>query len=376
MTRTLLLISSWIGRAFSSWLSTCRRPLAAEVAALRERNERLRAENDLLRARLERIDPHRRPHFLPWERLGVLWHRARYGLSLDAAARAFVVSIQTLVNWTRDVREGVTRLVTTRAPMNKLPDLVRELALRLRFEWPKWGSRRIAGILGRLGFKASRTSVQRFLRRRPPRPRKLARAKKRPIVARRAGHLWFIDFTRVTSFFRNVVVGAVVDAFSRRVLAMRACRGEPDEAFACRLAAEAIRRYGKPRWIVTDQGTQFTSARFTRFLAPHRIRRRFGAVASSQSVATIERFWKSLKSEFGDRLSPWLPLATIERRLSFYRFWFNSERVHAGLRFRTPDNIWLGRAVRPRYRRTRAILAVRMVGGDPSLPVLRLRAVG
>ena len=48
-------------------------------------------------------------------------------------------------------------------------DLVRELVHRLKAEWP--GTRRIAGQLARLGVKASRSGVQRILRRpREPEP--------------------------------------------------------------------------------------------------------------------------------------------------------------------------------------------------------------
>jgi hypothetical protein len=172
MIPTLFLIARWIGLAHDRWREQVarRRPLAAEVDALREKNEKLRAENDLLRARLLRLDSRRRPHFTPWQRVEVLWHQARYGLSIEATARAFIVSIQTLVNWRREVARRVARLVQARPPLNRLSDLVEEIARRLKREWPTWGSRRIASILARLGIKASRTSVQRVLRRGPRRP--------------------------------------------------------------------------------------------------------------------------------------------------------------------------------------------------------------
>jgi hypothetical protein len=54
MNRALILVAGWIGRGMTAWLSRARRPLAVEVAALRERLERIQAENDLLRSRLVR----------------------------------------------------------------------------------------------------------------------------------------------------------------------------------------------------------------------------------------------------------------------------------------------------------------------------------
>lgn len=74
MVQALLRIARWIGAAHGRWCATtaARRTLAVEVAVLKERLERLRAENELLRARLGRTEPRRRPHYRPWERLSIL----------------------------------------------------------------------------------------------------------------------------------------------------------------------------------------------------------------------------------------------------------------------------------------------------------------
>jgi hypothetical protein len=141
-----------------------------------------------------------------WERLAILWHRARHGLSVSATARAFVLSVQTIVNWNREVESGRARLVQARPPVNKLPDLVREIAHRLKGEWPRWGTRRIAGILARLGMKASRSTVQRALRERPPRPAGAGRVLPRragELAAKRPNHVWLVDFTRVGGLLRS-----------------------------------------------------------------------------------------------------------------------------------------------------------------------------
>lgn len=279
MTRALFLVAGWVGQAFATALVTLKRPLGSELAALGERLEKLREENDLLRARLERIDPHRRPHWEPWERLRILLHRARYGLSIDATARAFVVTGQTVLNWLREVESGLSRVVGGRKPLNALPDLVRELTRFLKGQWPRWGTKRIAGILANLGVKASRTSVQRLLRRPPLRPARRGRKGPAPLRAGRAGQVWVVDFTVVRQFFHSILVGAVIDAWSRKILALRVWRTEPDSASACLLVREAIRGHPRPVWLVSDRGTQFTSARFRSFIRRRNIRRRYASIA-------------------------------------------------------------------------------------------------
>jgi transposase InsO family protein len=293
-------------------------------------------------------------------------------------ARAFVLSVQTVVNWNRDVESGGARLVQAKPRVDKLPDLVREIAHRLKGEWPRWGTRRIAGILARLGLKASRSTVQRALRERPPRPaaaRRVLPGRAGEILAKRPNHIWLVDFTRVGGLFRSVFVGAVIDAFSREVLALRVCVAEPTAAFAVRLLRDAVLRAGAPSHLITDHGRQFTSAAFARALARRGIRHHYGAVArtGSRGLARIDRFWKSLKSEYARGLFLYRPLRSIERDLITFVSWFNAERPHAGVALRTPDDVHFGRTRRRPRAITRGVLAVRFLGGDRRLPILRLR---
>jgi putative transposase len=267
------------------------------------------------------------------------------------------------------------RLVQGRRPLNALPDLVAELVHRLKREWPRWGTRRVAGILARLGLAASRTSVQRILRR--PRRRagalRAARTTRGPLRAKRPHHVWLVDFTKVGGLLRSGRVGAVIDAFSRKVLAIGVAAGEPIAAFAVRLLREAVAAGGAPVWLVTDRGTQFTSALFTRALTRRGIRRRVGAVGRSGSVALIERSWRSCKSEYARGLLLFRSLRSIERSVRAYATWFNGHRPHQALDQRTPDAVHLARDTRPRSVPLRAVLDVRHLADDRALPILTLR---
>ena len=225
MYRALLIIASAIRCAHGRWRERVgrRRSLSGKITMLEERVQRLEAENDLLRSRFLRIPGHRRPHYRRHERMDILWHAARHGLSVERTAEVFVVTPQTILNWQRVARWKDPHLLP---PLRRLPDLVYELVHRLKAEWPRWGTRRIAGQLARLGVKASRSRVQRILRTGPTRTaeEELATGSRgRVLLAKRPDHIWMIDFTRVGGVVRPLWIGAVIDAFSRRVLAFALC---------------------------------------------------------------------------------------------------------------------------------------------------------
>ena len=355
-----------------------RRSLQAQIAVLQERLECARAQNVLLRTRLERLPARHRPHFRVFERLEILWHAARYGLSVAATARAFVVSEGSIKTWRRDVALKESLLVRPKAPANRLPDFIGEIARRMKGEWPLLGTRKIAGMLLRLGLKISRSTVQALLRRKG-RPAKTARATKalykkvraHHVIAKRPGHVWFIDFTRVGGPFRSVVVGAVIDGFSRKVLALRVAAQEPTADLAVRLVREAAAAFGSPTYLVSDHGAQLTAAVFRGALRALGIAQRFGAVHRSGSIARMERFWKSMKVEYARGMFLWRPLRTIERMLRGYATWFNTERPHQGLDQRTPDEVHFEKSTRARAVPLRPVLSTHSLGDEATLPVVR-----
>ena len=351
------------------------RPEAAALSAQRERADRAEAEARLLRARVRRFEAQRRPRYTAVERLMILWHRARYDLSIAETAAAFVVMTRTVKRWIRDARRRVPKLVEAARPANRLPELVAAIARHLKLQNISWGTRRIADTLARLCLKASRTSVQRILRRGPPRPRRPhAVAQGRPLRAKRPNHLWQIDFSKIEVFcLFTIHLCAVIDLFSRKVVGFRLWRRTPTAARAVRVLEAAIRRHGKPRHLVSDQGTQLTARRFTRFLRRRGIRHRYGAVASSLSISILERFWRTLKSERGAVLWPWQPIPTLRRRALSYVRWYNAERPHQGLGGATPNEVFHARRRRRKRRfRRNGRLRVRYLDGDRALPVYRL----
>jgi len=381
LARAFLELTKLLSSAHAAALSK-RHGRAAALAGLRDLVERQQLDIDLLRARLARLDSAKRPRYLPHERLQILLYRAKWPTSLAELARRFVLSVETIKEWIVEVDEGVEKRVKTKEPVNKLPDAVRELAVLLRWQQLQWGCRRIADILRRMNVKISRTSIQRILRRSPRRPAVEARKtkpKNAGIHARREHDLWLVDITRVKDLFGllRVHVAAVVDGYTRAVLAIGVCRSEPTAEWMTRLFARAmLRAKAKPKHVITDQGSQFTAAEFHRLLRRRGIRHRFGAVGKKGSIAIIERFWRTLKTECLDATCVWMSESMLARKLTVYVEWHRLHRPHQGLAGRTPMDVSLKRK-RPKVMKVNADDVLRVgrcdLDGDRRLPVYSLR---
>lgn len=278
---------------------------------------------------------------------------------------------QTILRWRLVLGQRDPHLLP---PIRKLSDLVTELVLRLKTEWPAWGTRRIAGQLAHLGVVASRSSVQRILRRsRPPTPedRHLPTSIS-ALLAKRPNHIWMIDFTRLRGGIRPVFAGAVIDVYSRKVLAVGVVSPAPNARLGVRLLRMAIQRYGRPTWLVSDQDPAIRNKLVNRLLRRHGIRRRYGAVGKKGSIGVIERLWRSMKHEYVRHLFLYRPMGALESRLRRWCRWHNAERPHQGLGQQTPDDIYRHRPPRPTRNLTGGTLHVRFFDGDRRLPVLRL----
>jgi putative transposase len=89
---------------------------------------------------------------------------------------------------------------------------------------------------------------------------------------------------------RFVYLAAVLDWFSRRVLAWRLSI-TMEVAFCLDAVAEALARHGRPEIFNTDQGSQFTSAAFTDLLVENRIAISMDGKGAWRDNVFVERLW-------------------------------------------------------------------------------------
>jgi putative transposase len=120
-------------------------------------------------------------------------------------------------------------------------------------------------------------------------------------VITRPNEVWAMDITYIPMARGYVYLAAVVDWYSRRVLAWRVSISM-DVAFCLEVVEDAIGRYGVPEIFNTDQGSQFTSQAFTGLLKQHGIRISMDGKGCWRDNVFVERLWKSVKYE--DELAP------------------------------------------------------------------------
>jgi len=314
--------------------------------------------------RMAMIDPHRRPYYRPIERMAILELKAARGWSQAETARRFLVKPTTIASWLKRIDEsGPAPLVQVREPVNKFPDLVRYVVRRLKVLFPSMGRKRIAQSLTRAGLHLSASTVGRMLKDRgrdpePPTEAEAATTKKhtdglRTVTAKRPNHVWHIDLTVVPTasgfwapWFPLSLpqvwpfcwwVACTVDHYSRLAIGFAVFNKQPTSTAVRTFLGRAISKSGaSPKYIICDQGRQFTSAGFKAWCKRKNIRPRYGAVHQYGSIAVIERFIKSLKDEWLRRLIIPLRLEAMRKELSVYSSWFNEHRPHQALDGRTP----------------------------------------
>ena len=71
-----------------------------------------------------------------------------------------------------------------------------------------------------------------------------------------------------------------------------------------RLLKAAARTFGPPKYLITDQGGEFTGKVFRKAVSRLGIVHRFGSVENIFATARLERFWRTLKHTASLRLHP------------------------------------------------------------------------
>ena len=221
----------------------------------------------------------------------------------------------------------------------------------LHLELPFAGSRMLRDLLAAEGSRVGRRHVTTLMQkmgieavyRRPSTSKPAPGHKIYPYLLRkltidRPNQVWATDITYVPMARGFVYLCAVMDWFSRRILAWRLSNTMEAE-FCVETLEDALARYAKPGIFNTDQGSQFSGTAFTGVLIRNDISISMDGKGAWRDNVFVERFWRSVKYEevylcaYDD-----VPQAraSIGRYLEFY----NTRRPHTALDRRTPDQAY------------------------------------
>lgn len=196
--------------------------------------------------------------------------------------------------------------VQTRKEGSENLEIMRILDER-HLERPSHGVLRMQDFLRERGYMVNEKRVRRLLRRMgimaiyPKRNlSKLGLAKYiRPYLLRnlaieRPNQVWAIDITYIPMAKGFMYLTAIIDLYSRFVVGWDVSNSLDAES-SHRVLRSAMRRYGKPEIVNSDQGCQFTCKEWVDFLEKREIRISMDGKGRALDNVYIERLWRSVK---------------------------------------------------------------------------------
>jgi putative transposase len=215
---------------------------------------------------------------------------------------------------------------------------------------PFYGARKIAVWLKGQGQLVNRKRVRRLMRvmglkavyRRPRTSRPAPGHKIYPYLLRgmkitRPNQVWAADITYIPMARGFLYLVAIIDWYSRYVLSWR-LSNTLDVGFCVEALEEALRN-GKPEIFNTDQGSHFTSEAFTGLLESHGVRISMDGKGSYNDNLFIERLWRTVKYE-EVYLKAYQDGKDARVSLGKYFWFYNTERIHQALGYRTPAEVF------------------------------------
>jgi putative transposase len=227
----------------------------------------------------------------------------------------------------------------------QLMRLIDEQYLRTPFYgWP-----RMTAYLHRAGYTVNHKRVQRLMHKMGlqaiyPKPKTSASGKGhkiypyllRSLEITRPNQVWSADITYVPMRQGFMYLVAVMDWFSRYVLTWQL--SNTLDGYFCLDALQQALQKGQPEIFNTDQGAQFTAHEFTGYLESAEIQVSMDGRGRALDNIFIERLWRSVKYE-DIYLKDYTLVPELDAGLAHYFSFYNDERPHQSLDYRTPAEI-------------------------------------
>jgi transposase InsO family protein len=264
------------------------------------------------------------------------------GVQIRLVAQELGAAESTVHHWLRRYRtigEDGLRDGMVRSAKAKLSPVVRQRITSIKRKHPSFGVRRISQLLRRIFcLQASHETVRRCLnekqliekpsrrpRRNPPKPRFFERSQ--------PNQLWQSDIFTFRLGGRQAYLIAFLDDYSRYLAGCGLFRSQTAE-HVLEVWRIAVSEYGVPKEVLTDNGRQYTNwrgkTRFEQELTKDRVHHIKSAPHHPMTLGKVERFWKSIWTEFLCRAQ----FGSFEEAQERVRLWvkyYNHKRPHQGI---------------------------------------------
>jgi len=171
----------------------------------------------------------------------------------------------------------------------------------------------------------------------------------RDVVIDRPDQAWCADITYIRLQQGFVYLVVIMDWHSRYVLAWDISI-TLDAVFCVRTLERAL-RISRPEIFNTDQGVQFTSDDFTKILEREDVRISMDGRGRVYDNIFVERLWRTVKYE-EVYLHQYLTVADARRGLGRYFHFYNTERIHESLGYKTPHEIYFKKPLDQQTKQT------------------------
>ena len=222
----------------------------------------------------------------------------------------------------------------------------------LHLEYPFAGSRMLRGLLRQEGHDVGRLHVATLMKklgieaiyRRPNTSKPAPGHKIYPYLLRNLGvvrpnQVWAMDITYIPMARGFVYLAAVIDWFSRKVLAWKLSITLSAD-FCIEALEDALARHGRPEICNTDQGSQFTSVEFIKVLKNVEVAISMDGKGAWRDNVFVERLWRTVKYE-EVYLRAYGSVSEARTSIGRYLGFYNGTRPHSSLGGQTPDQAYL-----------------------------------
>ncbi len=219
----------------------------------------------------------------------------------------------------------------------------RRMAVWLRHQSYKVNRKHVRRLMGIMGLKA----IYRHPRTSKPTPgHKVYPYLLSGLEITRPNQVWAADITYIPMARGFLYLVAIIDWYSRYVLSWR-LSNTMDNDFCVNALEEALRK-GRPDIFNTDQGAQFTSEAFTGLLKRHGVKISMDGKGSYSDNLFIERLWRTVKYE-EVYLKAYQDARDARVGIGAYFRFYNAERPHQALGYRTPAEVFTSIPVEETY---------------------------